>query len=338
MRELSDAEYRGILTILAHPGATERERARAAGLPTSTYHLVHRRMIAERQIDDVVIPNPGPCGYGAIEFALARPALTERDGLTRRWSSDPECVLLWSGVHALFAVFFRARPGSPETGDRLGGAGPGLHRIRTAAGSGAVPIYFDYSGAWARFGGAPPPAPYPMALDLDGRESDSRVRTAAQELVESRSTSKGTARRRSEGFRSRRARARALDRHVVQRRTVLNLRELAPFRGRRIGEILLVYGRLRRSGGGGALLEALRAECGACPFLFAQDTDDILFGGLGQTSASSPGRVPLRSARRPVAPVLAEHLDPAEVYVEPVERVEELIRHRYALPGDGSGA
>ncbi|HZY70804.1 MAG TPA: hypothetical protein VFF67_07510 [Thermoplasmata archaeon] len=331
MRELTEAEYRGVLAVLAYPTSTERQRARAARLPTSTYNVVRRRLAAERQLSEVLIPNPGPNELTGVDFVVARLSLVEREPHARRWSADPECVLLWTGVHAALAVFLR-RPARVGTdGPPLETRGPDLHVVSVDGSSGSVPTYFDYSGAWARFGGRPIPEVYPLGLQLDGRPGDVRLRNALQDKPATSVGGALAAPQRAIGLRARRARRRAIEGRIVQSRAILNLRELAPYHGRRIGEVLLVWGRLRPGMGALELLATLRQECGVCPILFAEGSGDVIFAGLGQTSSRLPGRVTVPSARRPVAPILADHLEPAEVFVEPIEGIEERVGHRYGL-------
>ena len=76
-------------------------------------------------------------------------------------------------------------------------------------------------------------------------------------------------------------------------------------------------------------------DCHAFPFLFAEAEGRVLLAGLGQTRASEPGRVPIASADRSIMSVINEHLEPADVLIEPVEAIEETVSHRYPhdLPG-----
>ena len=122
---------------------------------------------------------------------------------------------------------------------------------------------------------------------------------------------------------------RALEKGVVESRTILNVGRLPPFDGRRIGEIVLIRGRLRPSATAEQLLSVLVGDCAVFPFLVAESGGNLIVGGVGQTSAAGPGRIPVAAARRPVMTVLTDHLEPAEVLIEPAEAIDERLGHRY---------
>jgi hypothetical protein len=334
VRELTSAEYRTILAILGHPSATETERIRSSQLPSSTYNVVRRRVFDAGWLADVMVPNPGACGFGAVELSLARPALSHRDELVRSWSSDAECVLLWTGLHAVLGIFFRARAPdrSSETATR-----DGTFRVVARRSGGSVPVYFDYSGLWARFGGEPPRPGYPAGLDAAAATADHRALAAATTLFRPGRTADAGAPRWTSMFRLTRSPRRALEEGLAQTRTVLRPWALPPYDGRRVGELLLIEGRLRAGTTATRLLGWLTGECAVFPFLLAEGDGRVLIAGLGQTSATALGRVPVPSARRPVMSALTDHLDPVDLLIEPVESVQEQVGHRYPgrLPGLG---
>jgi hypothetical protein len=329
VRELTVAEHRTILAILAHPNATERERIRQSTLPSSTYNVVRRRVFDEGWLSDILIPNPGPCGFAGVEAILTRPSLSAREELLPRWTNDPECVLLWSGVHALFAVFFRWGPGPrPSLPDASAEEAPGLFRVFADRSSGTIPVYFDYSGLWARFGGQPRPPSYPLGLDVRSAPADPRALAAALGLL-SPDPAAPPAPRWMNLLRLPRPRRRALERGVVQARTVLDVPRVPPFEHRRIGEVVLVQGRLRSGASAPRLLSVLTGECEVYPFFLAEAGGNLILAGMGQTSSNAPGRVLVPSARRPVMAAIAEHLDPADVLIEPTESIDERVAHRF---------
>jgi hypothetical protein len=125
---------------------------------------------------------------------------------------------------------------------------------------------------------------------------------------------------------------------VVQARTVLRQAKVPPFEGRRIGEVIFVQGRLRPSATAASLLNDLTKECAVYPFLLAEAGERVILAGLGQTSAKDTGRVLVASAARPVMSVVDRHIEPADVLIEPVEAIEELIHHHYPdrFPGSPS--
>jgi hypothetical protein len=312
--------------MLALPRATERQRMQFSKLPSSTFNVVRRRVSDEGWLANVLVPNPGPCGLGGVDFALGRPSVSQRDTLLLAWGSDPDCVLLWSGVHAVFSVFFRRRSAGSN------GGGPGdtdVDWIRARPGAGSIPVYFDYSGLWARFGGQPRPVGYPVGLDASSPAANPRAVTDALRMLRSDEPGGAAAGRWSGLSRLTHRPSRAIEEGVVQARTVLRHAQVPPFEGRRVGEVIFIHGKLRPGATAPGLLNVLTNECGVYPFLLAEATGQVILAGLGQTSSRAPGRVLVPSAARPVMSVVDRHIDPAEVLIEPVEAIQERIQHRY---------
>jgi hypothetical protein len=333
VRDLTPAEHRTVLSILALPQATERQRMRFSQLPSSTFNVVRRRVSQEGWLADVLVPNPGPCGLDGVDFALGRPSVSQREKLLLDWGSDPDCVLLWSGVHAVFGVFFRRRP----TGSNGGGTGdPDVDWIRARQGTGSIPVYFDYSGLWARFGGQQRPVGYPFGLDASSPAANPRALADALRMLGSDGPGHAAQGQWTTLARLRHGRSRAIEDGVVQSRTVLHHAQVPPFEGRRIGEVVFIHGRLRPRATASDLLNVLTNECEVYPFLLAESTGRVILAGLGQTSSREPGRVLIPSAARPVMSVVDRHIDPAEVLIEPVEAIQERIQHQYPhrFPGE----
>ena len=115
----------------------------------------------------------------------------------------------------------------------------------------------------------------------------------------------------------------------MESRTILNVGRLPPFDGRRIGEVVLIRGRLRASATAEQLLGVLVGDCAVFPFLVAESGGNLIVGEVGRTSAAGQGRVPVAAARRPVMTALTDHLEPADVLIEPAEAIEERVGHRY---------
>jgi hypothetical protein len=176
VRELTAAEYRVALAALALPGATDRDQIHSSGLASSTFHVARRRILGEGWLSEGPVPVLGPWGIRAVEIVLSRPNLTERADRIRAAEDDPACVHLWAGLHCLFSVHFR-RSGPGVT---RGEEAPGDLRILLDAGEGELPVYFDFSGSWARFGRLPRPEGYPRGLAIRGPPGDRRPLRAAE--------------------------------------------------------------------------------------------------------------------------------------------------------------
>lgn len=341
MKELSPAEYRTALAVLALPGATERERILSSGLPSSTYNLARKRIYQEGWIEDRFVPNPGATGFGAVEVVLRRVTFSDRESWEKRYASDPSCALLWSGVHALLGVFFRPEAGEAPRAEGRDGVSPATLSVRVSRTGGECPVYLDFSGCWSRFGRYRPPGAYPGGLDPRAPTEAPRVLAACQSaLVRHGELSPSPA---EEGgaswinvLRLPRSQRRAVERGALLPRTLLHPAQVPAFQGRRMGEVILLGGRKRSGTATGALLNALTRSCGVFPFLYAEDDRSVLLAGMGLTSSERPGRVTLPSAQRPVMRTLQEHLEDIEVVLEAVEALRELVAYRHtalvALP------
>lgn len=335
MRELTPAEYQVALAMFALPGASERDRIRRAGLPSSTYQVARRRILGEGWLREVVLPNPGPCGF-SVEFRLARPTLAERSRIEIEWASDTGGVLLWIGLHVAFGVFFHAES-SPSASPR---DAPPAFVVRVGRRSGSVPSYFDYSGLWARFGGGARPEGYPEGLGTRATTSDARTLAAAERFLA------GSSNVREEPTEFARLVGRGTEGRgtdtasVLQTRTVFAPAPIPALQGRRITEVLFVRGSLRPGVSGAHLLSRLTSECRVFPFLFAEGEGSVIFAGMGQTDARQPGRTVVRSAAASVSFVVGEALDPAEALIEPIDALSERIGHRYPhrIPARGASA
>ncbi|MCI4367304.1 MAG: hypothetical protein L3K08_06095, partial [Thermoplasmata archaeon] len=109
-----------------------------------------------------------------------------------------------------------------------------------------------------------------------------------------------------------------------------------PYDGRRLGEVIFVHGVLRPGRSASGLLEVLTTRCGVYPFLLAESEGKLLLAGVGQTLVEGHGRLPAPSARAPVTPVLSEHLDHAEIFMEPGESLRKVVDHRYGGRGESA--
>jgi hypothetical protein len=335
---LTPAEYQTVRAILDHPMASERERIASSGVPGSTYSTARRRVFAEGWLTDLMIPNPGPTGFQGVEMRLIRPSIAERRVVVEQWSTDPEGVVLWEGIHVVFAIFFRRGTDAPRKVPR---EGPGPFQLHASRSEGTIPVFFDYSGVWDHFGGSGPPTTYPAGLDLTSPPVGDRTLAASDELMQWNGDPSPGSSHWVPILRSSRRHRDVLDVRVVQPRTVLDPAKVPPFEGRRLGEVIFVQGVLRSGKSVRHLLEVLTAECGVYPFLLAEAEGKVLMGGIGQTFVEGPGRIPAPSARAPVAPVLTEHLDHADVFLEPGESLRRVVNHRYGpvgrIPPDGPG-
>lgn len=336
MKELSPGEYRTALSVLAFPSETERTRIALSGLPSSTYNLARKRIYLEGWIHDRWVPSPGAFGCPVVELDLARPSPADLPRLERTWQGDPECTLLWVGVQSALGIFYRRSGARAGEGGSPAPDAPSARSVRVSARAGALPVFFDYSGLWARFGGYRVPRSYPRGLPVRSEKVAGRDLSSARTLL-GRPPTGPEELPWVNLLRLPRGQRRAVEQGVVQLRSVLEWRALPAFQGRRIGEVVLISGRRRSvpepaEASRGGLLGALNHDCGVYPFLFAEDPDQVLVGGVGLTQAGLPGRVPVATARRSVMRTLEEHLTDLEITLEPVEGLRELFGLRPTFP------
>lgn len=332
MKELSAAEYATAMAILGAPLASDRTRILESGLPSSTYNVDRRRIYEEGWLSDRLLLQPGPAGLAGVSFALVKPPSSEREAWVQRWAADRRCSFLWSGVHLVLGVFFD--PTSPPTGEEVPSGPPGTRPFALSVdrSKGEVPVYFDYAGAWARFGGRPVPRAYPQGLDLQGAPADSRLRRIAAEVLRAPGSESEEGPTWFNLLRLPRSQRRVVQAGLVVPRTVVDLVHLPGHQGRRIGEVILITGTLRGGTPVRDLLGRLTSECAVFPFLLAGRGERFLLGGLGQTSAKAPGRVPVPAARKSVSSLLAALTVVSDVAVEPVESLVTVVDHRSVAP------
>ncbi|HTT25692.1 MAG TPA: hypothetical protein VMH90_01850, partial [Thermoplasmata archaeon] len=244
MHGLTTAEYQTVRAILDLPRSAERERIAASGIPSSTYTAARRRVFEEGWLSDIIVPNPGPWGLAGVDVRLARPSIADRSALRAKWEADPECVLLWEGIHSVLGVFFRRA--TESSGPPNEPPGPAEWKdaflVSPRRTEGGIPVFFDYSGLWDRFGGSGPSPSYPAGLDLSAPVASRRLIAAAIELVEEHGgPAPGTAHR-LPILRSSPRHLEAMENRVVELRTILDPAKVPPFGGHRLGEVILVQG------------------------------------------------------------------------------------------------
>ena len=333
MHGLTPAEFHTVRAILDRPQATERERIESSGVPGSTYLTARRRVYSEGWIADRMVPNPGALGCAAVEFDIRRPSLLSRDDLISARLADPACALLWVGVHVVFAINFvqGSHPGAPL---ESGGHDPtDALLVKVSRDEGCIPVFFDYSGLWRSFGRLGPPPSYPAGLSFDSTPASPGVVAAAQEFLESNGSALPGTSRWAVIARSSRRHEQAFTGGAVLPRTILDPARVPPNDGRRLGEVIFVWGALRPGSTASGLLAALTSEARVYPFLLAGSGQRVLLAGIGQTKVASSGRLPARSGEGQVTPVLHTHLESAQFALEPTESIVPRVHHRYELGG-----
>lgn len=324
MHELTASEAATVLAVLSKDGGRESSDLAPSGIPTSTFFATRRKIYDAGWLSDRYVPNPWAIGIASVDCVLAHPGPTERGRLERAWTDSPETVVLWSGLNVLFGVFFR-RARVPSDG------ATGL-TLSVTEERGSIPVYFDYSRLWSRFVRLERATGYPRSLgDSLGDRPRLPVSTAA-ELFQLDANPPETAPR-SHRWHSAsalsRSQQRALERGLLQSRTVLNVDALPPYDDRALGEIVLISGRLRDGATPADVLGALNQECRVSPLFLAEDGGRLLLVALGQVRAGASPRAKLPRAERSVSSVLDASLTEVQMTVEHTDSVRKLVDHRY---------
>lgn len=325
MYELTSSEAATVLAILSRGGLGETADIGPAGIPASTYYATRRRMYEAGWLSDRFVPNPWALDVASIDFVLVHPGPTERTRLEQEWAGDDENVLLWSGLNLLLGVFFRGKP--VPTRSENGTA------LSITADSGSVPVYFDFARPWSRFVGADRESGYPRAVGSALGSGERAPRAAVRGLLDLDDHDGGASGTHHPWHSTTglsRGQQRLLQHRILESRTFLNLDALPPYRGRELGEIVFISGRLREGVSATDVFGALNNECRVSPLLLAEDGARILILALGQVDASTSNRTRVPRATRSVSATLDEALRDVRMTVEHTRSVRRLVDHRYA--------
>jgi hypothetical protein len=324
MHELTASEATTLLSVLSRGGGGGISEIDPLGIPPSTFFATRRRIYAAGWLTDRYVPNPWAIGVLAIDCVLAKPGPADRARLERDWAASASNVILWSGMNVLLGIFFRQD-------DRAPGIENG-NTVSIAAGSGSLPVYFDYSRAWSRFIRVEKETGYPRPLGVALPPTDGSTPSAVPGLIledQEDGSPPPRARRWHSLAGLSRSEQRLLECGVVRSRTFINLDAVPPYDGRALGEIVFVTGELREGVTSADVLGALNNECRVSPLLLAEDGTKILIPALGQVGAGASRRTRLRRAAVPVAATLDSMLTNLQMTIEHTDSVRRLIDHRY---------
>jgi hypothetical protein len=170
-RSLYPKEARIIQILLARIEETEKGRIRLAGFGKSTFYKAHRRATRLGWVTERYVPDPKALGIQRVTFQLGWPFSESWGEVVRAWEKQTGVVLLWTFRDLVFSVVWEGPdpPSSdhPSEGGRVAPAGQLLRNAWTVevdARHGAIPVYFDFEGAWARWAGSGKTLAYPTPL------------------------------------------------------------------------------------------------------------------------------------------------------------------------------
>lgn len=338
MRPLTASEA-GVISLLlgAEDAESERARIRRAGVARSTYQDVRRRAFAEGWLTDRFVPSPSALGFEVGLTLSAHPFAERVDSLREVWRHEPGVVVAWASPLRFFGVVFcrdgaaadaaLARLTDPSSVQHADVVRMDLTKAR------ALPVYFDFEGAWDHLAGLPGPARYPRGLSDSSLRPipwSPALRGAAQELLARSSTdASGRPPHRRGIFGLPRSQRRVLALGMMAHRVLLDPSRLPRFGTLRPDIMVLVTGRLVPPHSGSEVLANLVGR-GVFPFFMAEGGGRVLLLLLGQKdppSTATSGRPgPVRST---VLEPLAGTLEGVEISREAWSDLERLVDHRY---------
>ena len=343
-RELTDNEVSVIRTILSSSTESEEERVRRSGIPRTSYRDAKQRIYAAGIIEDRYVPDPRCSKVDRISFYLAHAQPGRAHELAQRLAAVPGAVVVWYGATSVFGEIFHSSEGNGqrftnEIVPSWSSIGETKIHLTIQPNRTAVPIYYDYEGAWSRFACRSGTKLYPRALSTLSPASWSgtvgrSVRPAdVEELV--RRPFQTDENQRSAHLMGPASLPRSKRRLVLS--GVVNWRpflvpEMVPeYHGWRITDVVFVYGVMKEPGGLRSLYQDLVGSCAVFPFLMASDDRQLLMASLS-TGPTPDGKDHPRSGPRDnVTRKLGEHLSSFQFLREPLETLQRELSHRYDM-------
>jgi predicted transcriptional regulator len=338
MRRLTRAEAIVILSLLASEELPKRELIRRSGLPSRTFEVARKRVLAAGWVQERYIPNLVLLGRPMLSVVLAHPYAECLRDVVNRWKVIDGNALLWRGGTSVLGVFCRSplKPALKLSGE-LGETEifSRLRALEIDTRVSAVPAYFDFQGAWSRVVGGLNPVGYPHSLP-DRIGWPNPVREASQSelrLIETTTRSAIYASRGSEhvepsqsGLRRDEV-TRALDNRLVTLRAFLGLGSLPGYRLWELRQIVFLTGHLRRPAQDWMILEELKRRAGLTPFLFVSDGVDVLLALLSPNPDAQDLAIGINA--KSVVEALNEFFSSIHVTREPTSDFALLVDHRY---------
>jgi hypothetical protein len=340
MRFLSPAEIRVVRTLLIDEYATDQEGEHSARVPRSTFQSIRRRALVSGWLKERYIPYPASIGFSSVVIRLAQP-FAERWGEALQILRTETTVLLWASSETLFSVEFGRGDLPRKTLDLPSKVFRQTWSIEARIERGEIPVYFDFEGVWSRWALQSEPVAYPRAFTgrpkAQSNQSIRELRYRAEDLqsLVVRPFEFGSlppARLSLSQARLPRRLRRLVEAGVAFRRMIPDLSEMPPVQDNRMEQVVFVTGRLRDGGNAEALRQELARESKSVPFIFASDSDRVLFAGLAPAPRSAT------SGRTPMMDILGRHVQGIEVIRDKIESLVAVVDHRYdrLLPSVGT--
>lgn len=331
----SPAEAKVIYALLAASAARERDRIRDSGLSPRTYQTARARIFESGWVVERFVPHPGPFGIPSIWFSLVAAEKVALAATVRSWVSEPATTLVWEFPEFVLGMGFGI-PGSPPPRPPAGlpkaDADAASFRIEGTIDQIAVPVFFDFGGAWARIVGLPLPRTYPHSMPFGSgagsmqsplqpsRRMLADARAAVSRPFQFPNTAAG-------GFHlgslfHERSLRRAAEAGVVERRAFLELTAAPRVGSYQVAEVVFTTADFRSGSKPAELFTELADRCGYTPFLFVFNDRQLLMGSLaprplslgdfsgsriGDVLRGSVGRITVRRGRVSELSALVNH-------------------------------
>ncbi|MDE1820927.1 MAG: hypothetical protein KGJ23_11255 [Euryarchaeota archaeon] len=332
MEALTHAEALVFEALLGGDGLeSDRSRRTRTGLPKSTYQEAKGRLYGEGWLEDRFIPSPLAVGADTIEFRVSQPVAERRQTFALALEQDPTTVLLWEGVQSLFSVRFlnrrRSKQGNLEERDE--------EDFSLRAEPEQVRVYFDFEGCWSALPGLLPPSVYPRTLPgalprSGGTQMSPAHLSALRELVSRPFTDRkgsGTPPQSGPHFLPRSQRH-LLSESVAAWRVLPKLGRPITVGSATVRQLVLVTGARQPDSSFDGLLPALAADCGAHPFLVAEDEEQVILGLL--SLGPLPGQEVRSSSPRPsVLGTVKRFARQVRIIREDLATLRVPVDHRY---------
>ena len=308
MRSLLKAEALVGRSLLAHPDEPQSAQIRATRVPRRTFQSTRQRILGRGWVQQRLVPDPRELGRPIAVLGLVQPYVEAMPRVVDAWRRCPGMVCLWTSGETVFGLAFQPRPTSdrepplPLVDSRSCRAS---YTLTVDLRERAIPVFFDFEGAWSRLAGLSRSAQYPRALaaarrpgPTDGAEEDAATARSISLTLAAAGGDGGASF--GESFLASALQRRRLRRCIangwIARRAFLDATAVGDTIEGLAERVAFVHAQLRPGADGEAVLATLLNEARIAPFLYATDGRSILFAVLAAEAALPPTSNPPRTS------------------------------------------
>jgi hypothetical protein len=341
-RGLTDNEALVVRRILGAGSESEENRVRMSGMPRTSYKEARSRVYALGILEDRYVPNPALLSIPTISFLVTHPAPGATVEAARLICNMKGAVVVWAGMEFVFGVLFQRsaaeRSKIRKTVESMSILGEIRCIVSADTSQDSIPVYFDFEGAWSRITGSGSMQKYPRHLPTGGDAertwpSARHVAPMVEELL--RKPIEDSARNRPPHLLGPsllpRNYRRLIDRGLVEWRTFLGVGRPIVYKGWKLSEVVIIYGRLKDDTGLYPLFQDLVTKCQVYPFLLAAGGGEMIMGNFAVEPVTNAENSGLRSSSQNVTRTISNHLESFRYVRESTESLSVLHSHRYDL-------